>query len=415
MVLQPKPCEIIGLHRGVADTKHRTFIAIIVSLAILGGASSSSRAQSATPIKIGISISLTGGLAEAVKPTGLADQLWEKEVNARGGLLGRKVVLTLMDNKSNPESGVSIYERLLDGGNDFIFEDGGSLMVQRESTVAEQHKKLFLSPNGSATSLYQRGYQYLFYTGPAMAEDLYVGLVRLLQSLPPAQRPKTVGYVTVQNIAYAAVAKGTQGMLKPLDLKTLVDVSYSPTISDAAPLVANLKQQEPDLVFQTGLSSDTLSFIRNATQQNLNYKLMVISMTSAAQPNFESMLGDSINGMAYCIGWTPELKSSKNAQFIQAYRTAYGFAPTYNAAQGYARWQILEQAINATQTLDQEKLRVYIAHHEFETVVGTIKYNDQGFMKPPDTIVVQFQQGKRVIVWPSDQATGTLKYPHGAQ
>lgn len=372
-------------------------------------------ADDSGPVKIGIDISLTGSLAEAIKASGLVDQLWEKEINARGGLLGRKVELSIIDNKSSPENGVSIYQRFLDSGTDFIFEDSGSLLVQRESTLAEQHHKLFLSPNGFASSLYQRGYKYLFYTGNAVAEDMSFGLVGLLKSLPPEKAPKTVGYISVQNIAFVALVKGLQNMLKPLGLKTVLDVTYSPAINDASPLVENLKQAHPDIIVQSGLSSDTLSFLRGAKQLDLKYSLMATSMTAAAQPNFATSMGDAVEGAVYGSPWEPEVKTTHNAEFIKAYKDAYGFMPTYNAAQTYARWQILEEAVNATKTLDQTKLRDYIAANSFDTVVGTIKYNGKGYMTPKDTIVVQFQKGKRVIVWPKDQANGTFEYPVNAK
>jgi branched-chain amino acid transport system substrate-binding protein len=363
------------------------------------------------PVKIGINASLTGAFADSIKPVVWADQLWEKQINARGGLLGRKIEMTIVDNKSNPEDAVSIYQRLLQDGNEFVFEEGGSFIVQRESTLAEQRHKLFLVPNGFAKALYQRGYKYLFYTGSAVSEDINIGLMRLLQSLPDAERPKTAAYVTVENIAFTSMNQGTQELAKPLNLKTVLDVTYPPGISDATPLVTNVKEKAPDVVIQTGLVNDTILFARAAAQQKLETKVFTIGLTAGALPNFISSVGDAAEKMVYAAGWEPQAKTPGNDEFVKAYQAQQGVPPIYNAAQGYACWQIFEQAVNATKSFDQTVLRDYIASHSFDTVVGPIKYNDKGYSTPADTIVTQFQGGKRVIVWPKDVANGTFIYP----
>ena len=368
-------------------------------------------AQNAPPLRIGINTPMTGIFADSNKPTMWADQLWEKEINARGGLLGRKVEMIFVDNKSNPEDAVSIYQRMIEDKDDFIFENAGSLIVQRESTLAEQHHMLFLAPNGFARALYQRGYKYLFYTGAAVSEDLNIGLARLLEAMPAASRPKSIGFVTLQNIAFTSTTKGFQEMVKPLHMKTLLDITYPPNLSDATPLINNLQEKSPEMVFQTGLVNDTILFARAAAQQNLRPKLLAVGLTAGAQPNFLSSLGKAANGMVYSAPWEPSVKTPHNKEFVAAYEKMQGVPPIYNAAQGYARWQIFEQAVNATKSFDQDVLRKYLLSHSFATVVGPIKYNDKGYSQATDTVVTQFQDGNRVVVWPEDQKTGNLVYP----
>jgi branched-chain amino acid transport system substrate-binding protein len=386
--------------------------AIIVAAFLLTVASLPAVADDAQqPLKIGINVSLTGPFADSIKPVMWADQLWQKQINASGGLLGRKIVMTFVDNKSNPEDAVSIYQRLLQDGNEFIFENGGSLIVQRESTLAEQHQKLFLAPNGFARALYLRGYKYLFYTGAAISEDLNIGLVRLLESLPAEKRPKTIGYVTVENIAFTSTTKGLQEKVKPLGLETVLDVTYPPNINDATPLVTNLKQKAPDIVFQTGLNNDTILFARAAAQQDLHAKVFAIGITSGALASFVPAVGKVSHGMVYSSPWEVQVRTPHNDEFVRAYQEANGVLPNYNAAQGYARWQIFEKAVNATKSFDQKVLRDYIASNSFDTIVGKIQYNSQGYSSPEDTVVTQFQKGKRVIVWPKALATGEFIYP----
>ena len=386
-----------------------SLFAVAVLLALSGA---DARAQDKGPLKIGISVSLTGAFAEAIRPAMLADKIWEEQVNARGGLLGRKVELTFRDNRSNPDDGVSIFQRFQQSGYDFIFEDSGAFMVQRESTLAEQHQMLFLSPNGFARSLYERGYKYLFFTGAAVAEDLNIGVVRLLESMAEAERPKSIAYVSIENIAFTSTTKGMQEFVRPMKIANALDVTYPPNINDATPIVDNIKQKNPDMVYHAGLNNDSLLFARAMKQQGYKTKLIMISQVAGAQPHFLTTFGDSVEGMIYASPWEPQVKTTGNEEFVAAYQKANNTLPTYNAAQAYARWQILESAVNATKSLDHKALRDHIAKGEFDTVVGKIKYNEKGFSTPPDTIVVQVQKGRKVVVWPKEQAAGKLVYPN---
>lgn len=385
---------------------------LFAAAALLMATAPSVQAQDKGPIKFGISVSLTGGFAEAIRPAMLADKVWEEEVNARGGLLGRKVEMTFRDNRSNPDDGVSIFQRFQQGGYDFVFEDSGAFMVQRESTLAEQQQMLFLSPNGFARSLYERGYKYLFFTGAAVAEDLNIGAVRLLEAMKEADRPKSVAYVSIENIAFTSTTKGMQEFVKPMKMASVLDVTYPPNINDATPIVDNIKQKNPDMVYHAGLNNDSLLFARAMKQQGFKTRLIMISQVAGAQPNFLTTFGDSVEGMIYASPWEPQVKTTGNAAFLAAYQKANSTLPTYNAAQAYARWQILEAAVNATKSLDHKVLRDYIAKAEFDTVVGKIKYNEKGYSVPQDTIVTQVQKGQKVVVWPKDQATGALVYPN---
>lgn len=369
-------------------------------------------AQESKPIRIGINVSLTGPFGEGIRPTMLADKVWESDVNASGGLLGRKVELTFRDNRSSPDDAVSIYQRFLQERFDFVFENGGSFIVQRESTLAEQQGKLFLSPNGFARSLYERGYKYLFYTGAALSEDLNIGLVHLLKTLPAEQLPKTVGYVAIDNIAFTSTIRGLKQLLEPMKIEGVADLIYPPNINDATPLVENLAQKSPDFVYQIGLNNDTLLFARAMKQQGLKPKLTAISLVAGSEPNFLSTFGDTVEGMVYTSPWEPQLKTKDNQKFVKEYEAANGKAPTYNAAQAYARWQIFEQAVNATKSLNDAKLRDYIAQGEFDTVVGKISYKGKGYSVPADTIITQIQNGKKVVVWPKNEAEGHFIYPN---
>lgn len=368
----------------------------------------------AKPVVIGFSAPLTGALAEAIKPEVNAHKLWEKEVNERGGLLGRPVQLEYLDNKSDPDTAVSVYQKLVQQGVDFAIEAGGSGIAQRTSTIAEQSGKLFLTV-GTARVLFERGYKNIFLAAPAVSEESTYSLFEALKAMPPDQRPKTIAYVTLDSPSYAGGVQGLQQLLKPLNIREVLNITYPPSINDATPFVQNLKDSKAELVYQNGNTNDTVLFIRAIKQQGLEAKMLVVSLVAASLPNFYEMVGDAAEQVVYHGLWEPEAKTKGIAEFVNAYREFYGTDPNYLSACAYSSLQIIEQAVNATISLDQAVLRDYVAKNEFVTVVGTLKYNDQGYPAPKSLPLVQWQKGKRVLIAPQDQATGQLIYPRTAK
>jgi branched-chain amino acid transport system substrate-binding protein len=385
---------------------------LLVAILISAGCGGQTQQGSTAPLRIGVNLPLTGNLAAAIAPTVDAVKLWQSQVNQKGGLLGRKVELTVTDNKSDPDTAVSVYQNYLSGGMDFILDPSASAVITQESTVAEQHRKLFLAPGGAAPALYSRGYKYIFTTFPAIGSDSVNSVPGLIQSIPSADRPTTVAYLTVNSVAFIQFTQSLKDLNKPLNLQTTVDVTYQPDINDMTPIVNQLKSKNPDIVFGVGLTNDTVLLARALKQQGVHPKMLMFSSTAAALPNFIQLVGDQSEHSLYSSYWEPTQKTPGNADFVAGFHKITGNDPAYISANTYSAMQIYEAAVEATKTFDQTKLRDYIASHTLQTVVGTFKYNVQGFSPQPlGTPVVQFQNGKRVVVAPKAQATASLVYP----
>ena len=97
-----------------------------------------------------------------------------------------------------------------------------------------------------------------------------------MASLPAEKRPKSIAYATLENIAFTGVTRGFQDHVKNLNMKTALDITYPANLNDATPIIENIKEQDPDMVFQTGLSNDTVLFVRAAAQQGLKPPIMAV-------------------------------------------------------------------------------------------------------------------------------------------
>src|SRR3974390_124724 len=186
-------------------------------------------AQSTNPIKIGFSMALTGGLAGGGKAALLAYQIWAEEVNARGGLLGRKVELVFYDDQSNPSGVPAIYTKLLDVDKvDLLLSGYATVPTAAAMPVVIQRKKLILSLFALAANdefKYDRYFQ-LQPNGPQAKYELSKGFFEVASSLDP--KPQTVAMVGADAEYSVLALQGARENAKTAGFKIVYDRTYPP-------------------------------------------------------------------------------------------------------------------------------------------------------------------------------------------
>jgi branched-chain amino acid transport system substrate-binding protein len=221
-------------------------IVVILVVAIIAGVYyyySTLPAHEVKEILIGASISITGKYADSGKWHVEAYKLWEIEVNARGGLLGRPIRFIVYDDKSDPTTAVSNYERLITVDKvDLIIGPYASAIVLAASSVAEKYGYVFPEGGGRSLEIFTRGYKYIFLTMPCLAEDDVRGFMEFLETLPAEKRPKSFAFIcedtlypvstSVGGMAYviggvknAAKALEWLGSVEKVTLETVADVA----------------------------------------------------------------------------------------------------------------------------------------------------------------------------------------------
>src|SRR6185369_5946398 len=207
-------------------------------------------AQQGNPIKIGFSMALSGGLAGGGKAALLAYQLWAEEVNAKGGLLGRKVELVYYDDQSNPSGVPAIYTKLLDIDKvDLLLSGYATVPTAAAMPIVIQRKKLFLSLFALAANdehRYDRYFQ-LQPNGPQAKFELSKGFFDIASSLNP--KPQTVAMVGADAEYSILALQGARENAKKAGIKIVYDRTYPPSQVDFAPIVRSIKATNPDLLF----------------------------------------------------------------------------------------------------------------------------------------------------------------------
>ncbi len=386
----------------------------------------------AEPIKIGFGMALTGGLAGNGKAALIAIQIWAEEVNAKGGLLGRPVQLVYYDDQTNPATVPGIYTKLLDIDNvDLVISGYGTNLQAPAMPIIMQHGMTFIGLFGLAVNdqfHYDRFFQ-MQPNGPDAKHALSQGFLEAAMTAKPT--PKTLAIVGA-DAEYPQVAlAGARDVAKKLGLKIVYDSSYPPSTVDYTPIVRSIQATSPDAVFVASYPPDTAGIIRAAHEIGLKTTVFGGGMIGLQFASLKQQFGPLLNGIVYYELYAPEptMTFPGITEFLRTYQPraaaagadALGF---YLPPYAYGGMQILGQAVEATQSLDQKKIAEYIHATTFKTVVGDVRFGRDGEWVEPRIVYVQergitgndleqFKKpGKEVIVYPGEYKSGEIEAPY---
>src|SRR5438552_17998737 len=201
------------------------------------------------PLKIGFGMSLTGPLAGNGKAALIAMEIWKDDVNARGGILGRKVEFVYYDDQTNPSTVPSIYSKLLDVDKvDLVVSGYGTNVIAPAMPIMMQRNLTFMGLFGLNVNSkfdYDRYFQ-IMPSGPEPAIGWTQGYFDTAMGLNP--KPKTIALVGADAEHPALPAPGARGQLKRTGLKVVYDKTYPPNAVDFSPIVRAIAATNADLV-----------------------------------------------------------------------------------------------------------------------------------------------------------------------
>src|SRR6185436_8950962 len=265
--------------------------AAVMAMAACGQKPSEQAATTTKPIVVGISLPLTGDFSQ---PGGEAKRgygVWQKMVNAKGGVLGRQIELKIADDASNQDTVVADYTKLITQDKvDLLLGTFSSLLNYPASAVAEKNGKVYVEPAGGAPLMFARGFKYLFFAQPATAPhqaDVFVDWVR---SLPASERPKTAAYPSQDDPFTTPVIDSMQKQLERLGVKTVYSSVYPADTTNFQTIASKMADQRPDLIAQGAVFDDGVGLVRSLKQ--LSYSPKMLFQTSA--PSNASQYSDAV-------------------------------------------------------------------------------------------------------------------------
>jgi branched-chain amino acid transport system substrate-binding protein len=383
--------------------KRKIRLLLLVTAAFAMAAGSASGDQK--PILIGASVSLSGSYAASAKYGLEGYQLFVEQINQRGGLLGRPVKLIYYDDRSDANTGVQLYEKLITADKvDLIVGPYSSGVTSAVSTVAEKHKMAMIGPEAADAKIYMRGYKYNF-QGQTQAGRYMLGALTLAKE----HGYKTLAMLAEDTAFPKAVSSEVVKVVGEYGVKVVFNETYPKGSSDFSALLTRVKQLDPDIVFANSYLPDSQGIIRQCRELGVDAKIFAVAV-GAAEPQFGN-LGSTANYVFGATQWAANMKTKGNAEFVQAYEKMFGRAPDYHSAANYAAMQVLEAAVKQAGSLDQDKLAAAIAKMEMDTVYGHFKVDDRGVQVGYASALLQWQNGKQVVVWPDAVAQAKPMLP----
>jgi branched-chain amino acid transport system substrate-binding protein len=407
-------------------------VRLLAAVLVVSAAVSTAAAQSGEPIRIGYGISITGSLAANGKSALLAQKIWEEDVNAEGGLLGRPVKLVPYDDQTNTATVSGIYTKLLDVDKvDLIIGGYGTNVLAAALPLIIQRHKVFLGLLGLAANgtFNYPNYFSINPAGPDPKPAFTKGFFDVAMAQSP--KPQTVAIVGADVEFARNAADGARQNAKATGLNIVYDSTYPPSTIDFAPIVRAIKETNADLVVICSYPLDSVGMVRAINDIGLTPKMIGGAMVGLQTTPMKMLLGPLINGFVNFEFWlpVPQLEFAGTRELMKKYQAraqdehvdALGY---YMAPWGYAQLQVLQQAVEATKAFDDQKLADYIRATTFKTVVGDIKFGPKGEWSQSRMLQGQFRNIKgndlaqfrdlstEVVLSPAEYATSAAIYPY---
>jgi branched-chain amino acid transport system substrate-binding protein len=407
----------------------RTFASAAASLPFLGHIVP---ARAEEPTRIGFSMELTGPFAVVGKTGLLAFKIWEEETNAKGGLLGRPVKLVYYDDQSNPSLVPGIYTKLIEIDKvDLLISSYGTNLVVPAMPVVIQSNRLFFGLFALAANdqFHYPKYFSMLVFGPDPVKTFSEGYFQLAMAQDP--KPKRLAIVGADAEFQRKATDSARNNGKAAGLEIVYDRAYPPNTVDFSPIVRSVQAARPDLVYLASYPSDTVGFLRTVQELGLDTKMLGGGLAGLAAAAVKQQLGEAANGVVNIELWEPvkPMQFPGVMDFIKKYQErapAEGVDPLgyFLPPFAYAELQVLGQAVEATKTLNDDKLADYIHKTKFSTIVGDVAFGQDGEWTEARPIwvqyhdikgsdIAQFREPKTVsILSPPQYKTGDLIWPY---
>jgi branched-chain amino acid transport system substrate-binding protein len=376
----------------------------VLSIAVLVGAPWPAGAQQ--PLRIGASASTSGTYAKIGRYMEEGYRLWEQQVNERGGLLGRPVKLIIYDDKSDPATGIRLYEKLVNEDKvELLLGPYSSPVSHAVSTIADKYKQPMVLPVAATTAIFQRGLKYIFMI-LAPAEVYTEGVLDIAAS----RGAKTLAIVNEDTAFPKAIANGTVKLAQQRNLKVVFQEAYPKGATDFSALLTKAKAANPEVFIGGTLFEDATALTRQ--MKELDFAPKAIAFTAGSDlPEFYKQLGRNAEYIFAPTPWEPGMPFPGAKEFVEAYRKMWNQEPVYQAAAGYAGALVFETAIRRVGSLDREKIRETLLALEETNMFGTYRVDERGIQVGRKMNALQWRDGKKVVVWPKAVAATDPVYP----
>ena len=362
-------------------------------------------------LKFGIPLPLTGTNAKFGEIEKKSYEIALEEINAKGGIKGKKVVLEFEDSQGKPEISRSIVERLIDVRKQpVIFGEYSSSSSKAVAAVAEERKVPYMVVTGATDDITQQKYKYVFRMNPTNA---YYA-TGLLSFFKEVVKPQSIA------ILYESSDFGTSGaedMVKQaqkVGMKVLVKEQYEKGAVDFKPILSKVKAAKPDVIYMVSYVMDAALLMRQIKELRIDANLYAGGAAGFAIPEFIQNAKEASELAVTATLWSPQVAYPGAKEYAEKYKKLHKDYPSYHGAEAYAALYVIKDVLERAKTWKPDDIRAAFKATNMMTAFGPVRFEDkegytnQNFM---DTLVMQVINGKHETIWPASDANAKYVYP----
>lgn len=354
------------------------------------------------PIVIGTSMGMTGSYEKVGTLYFRAYSLWERDINKRGGILGRPVKFIIRDDKSNPEIAKKIYEDFIVKDKvDFVLGPYSGIITLAILPISEQHGYPVISAGASSDDIWKKGYKNIFAMSAA-ASRYPIGFLNLLSE----KKLLKIAIVRSNDVFSKGLTEGTEKWSVQYGIKIVSEQSIAKGMVDLTKQAQIARDSGADALILAGHYEESVN-MRKALKQ---IGWLPKAYWAAVGPGLDAWLtamGEDAEGAFTFSYWEirDDIKMPGALEFIESYKALYKEKPSYFAARAYASAEILAQAIKRAGSTDPQAVSDILYKLNLQTFIGRYQVDRTGVQPKNFPMVVQWQKGKREIVWPEELRT----------
>jgi len=382
---------------------------LIGSVCLLGLAWSA--AWASDTVKVGVVLPLTGPQAKFGEIEKKSFDLALEEINAAGGINGKKLELVMEDDTGRPEVGRSVVEKLI--SKDKVVMIGGgysSSVTYAVAGVCQQNKMPFLVNTGSADKITTSGWDYIFRLNPPVSH--YADAVTTL--LAEKVKPKTVAILYENSLFGTKGASSFEKICDEAGYKVVLKEGYEHGGIDYKPVLIQIKQLNPDILYMVSYIMDASLLMKQAKELKLTPKMFVGGAAGFTLPEFAQNSGVASEKVISATLWHQVLPFPGAMDYYNKFVAKFNKPTEYHGAEAYAACYVIADALKRAKSFKNTDIKQALSETDMMTVFGPVKFTTWGKMKNQNkatTYVVQWIDGKLELVWPTDHATKAFVYP----
>jgi branched-chain amino acid transport system substrate-binding protein len=358
-----------------------------------------------------IPLPLTGKQAKFGEIMKRSYEIAAEEINAKGGVKGKRITLSFEDSSGKPETARAIVEKLIDVKKQpVIVGEYTSACAKAVAAVAEERKTPYLVVASADDAITQQNYKYVFRQNQVNAHyaDAFVAFLK------EVVKPRTIA------ILYESSAFGTSGAdamekdAKALNFQVLLKEKFETGAIDFKPLLSKVKAAQPDVIYTVSYANEAQLVMKQAKELRIDAKLYAGGAAGFAIPEFIDGAKDAAEYVVSATLWTPQVKYAGAKEFADKYNAKYKDYPSYHGASAYAALYVTADALGRAAAWTPDGIRDALKATNLKTAYGPVKFEDrEGYQNQNfnETLAIQVQKGEFETIWPKTHASKPYLFP----